>query len=577
MSDKNRWIPLVAVVLVFCLGATCLVAVVGGAAYFQTREVSQGSGFVPDGSAAKPADSSDGETEAPESLPFAPAAPGEQVLTLPGGDPPTLDPHLSGDSTSAEYVVEIYSGLVAYDRDLKLIPDLAQSWDVSADGTVYTFHLRDGAKFHNGKPVRAQDFKWSFERVCDYKTGSSTADTYMGDIVGCRDKLRGQADDVSGVKVVHDQTLEVTITAPIAYFLAKMTYPTAYVLDQENVERGGRTWTDAPNGTGPFKLDEFLFGEALVLTKNENYYRDPQPRLDRINFTLSGGSAMIRYENDELDMTPVSVNDIERVTDPANPLNADLEVSTDLSLFYIGFGLNQPPFEDPLVRQAFAMALNKEKIVSVVYKEMVPVADGIIPPNMPGYNNPDLVPLKYDPEKALELIKESTYGDVSELPEITLYTSGSGGSPARITEAIAASFLESLGVEVAIQQTDWPTFLVDMSQDENPYQMYEIGWIADYPDPQNFLGVKLHSASKQNNSQYSNPEVDALLDQADIEKDAEKRLSLYRQAEQIVVNDAPWIPLYFSQEYWLVKPRVKDFINPAMIVPKYQYVYISKE
>lgn len=578
MSDKNRWIPLVAVLLVFCLGATCLVAVIGGAVYLQKPEVVQGSpddGGLFDG-AAKPA-ASDEEAESTESLPFAPAAPGEQVLTLPGGDPPTLDPHLSGDSTSAEYVVEIYSGLVAYDRDLNLIPDIAERWDVSEDGTVYTFHLRDGVKFHNGKPVRAQDFKWSFERACDYKTGSSTADTYMGDIVGCRDKLRGEADAVSGVKVVDDLTLEVTITAPIAYFLAKMTYPTAYVLDQENVERGGRTWTDAPNGTGPFKLDEFLFGEALVLAKNENYYRDPQPRLDRINFTLSGGSAMIRYENDELDMTPVSVNDIERVTDPANPLNADLSVSTDLSLFYIGFGLNQPPFEDPLVRQAFAMALNKEKIVSVVYKEMVPVANGIIPPNMPGYSNSDLVPLEYNPEKALDLIKESTYGDVSELPEITLYTSGAGGSPARITEAIAASFLDSLGVEVAIQQTDWATFLVDMSQDENPYQMYEIGWIADYPDPQNFLGVKLHSASKQNNSQYSNPEVDALLDQADVEKDAEKRLSLYRQAEQIIINDAPWIPLYFSQEYWLVKSRVKDFVNPAMIVPKYQYVYISKE
>lgn len=578
MSDKNRWIPLVAVVLVFCLGATCLAAVVGGAMYFQSREISQGApdnGGVPDG-AAKPADS-DETAEPLDSLPFAPAAPGEQVLTLPGGDPPTLDPHLSGDSTSAEYVVEIYSGLVAYDRDLKLIPDIAESWDVSEDGTVYTFHLRDGVKFHNGKPVRAQDFKWSFERACDYKTGSSTADTYMGDIVGCRDKLRAKAEEVSGVKVIDDKTLEVTITAPIAYFLAKMTYPTAYVLDQENVERGGRTWTDAPNGTGPFKLEQFLLGESLVLTKNENYYRDPQPRLDRINFALAGGSAMIRYENDELDMTPVSVNDIERVTDPANPLNVDLSVSTDLSLFYIGFGLNQPPFEDPLVRQAFAMALNKEKIVSVVYKEMVPVANGIIPADMPGYSNPDLVPLEYNPEKARELIKESTYGDVSELPEITLYTSGTGGSPARITEAIVASFKESLGVEVAIQQTDWATFLVDMSQDENPYQMYEIGWIADYPDPQNFLGVKLHSASKQNNSQYSNPEVDALLDQADVEKDAEKRQSLYRQAEQLVINDAPWIPLYFSQEYWLVKPRVKDFVNPAMIVPKYQYVYISKE
>lgn len=582
MSKNNRWIPLIAVFLVVCLGATCLVGIVGGTTLLNRAETGVTTAGLGDNAPAAPkAGSESGSSDEMEAQPaapsFAPAAPGEQVLTLPGGDPPTLDPHLSGDATSAEYVVEIFSGLVAYDRELNLVSDIAESWDVSADGTVFTFHLRDGVKFHNGKPVRAQDFQWSLERACDFRTGSSTADTYLGDIIGCRDKLRGQADEVAGIKVIDDQTLEITIDAPKAYFLAKMTYPTAYVLDQENVERGGRTWTDNPNGTGPFALDEFLFGESLVLKKNEDYYRDPQPRLDRLNFTLTGGSAMIRYENDELDMTPVGVNDIERVTDPTNPLNADLVTASELSLFYIGFSVSQPPFDDPLVRQAFAYALNKEKIVSVVYKEMVPVAAGIVPANMPGYSNPDLVPLDFDPEKALELIAESKYGDVSEFPEITLYTSGTGGTPARITEAIIASYLDVLGVEVAIQQTDWPTFLSDLSQEENPYQMYEIGWIADYPDPQNFLGIKLHSDSRQNNSGYSNPKVDALLDEAALEQDPDQRRALYQQVEQIVINDAPWIPLYYSLEYWLVKPHVKDFVIPPMIVPKFQYAYISTE
>ncbi|MFQ5577759.1 MAG: peptide ABC transporter substrate-binding protein, partial [Anaerolineae bacterium] len=519
MADKNRWIPLLAVILVVCLGATCLVGVVGGSVLLQ-RAAPEGesSRVEPDSAAptlAAPrqeggaeSGGESGQPEAPEAPSFPPAAPGEQVLTLPGGDPPTLDPHLSGDATSAVYVVEIYSGLLAYDLELNLVPDIAEDWDVSDDGTVYTFYLRDGVQFHNGKPVRAQDFKWSFERACDFRTGSSTADTYLGDIVGCRDKLRGRADEVSGVQVIDDQTLELTIDAPKAYFLAKLTYPTAYVLDRENVERGGRTWTDQPNGTGPFVLDEFVFGESIVLKKNPNYYRDPQPQLDRVNFTLTGGSAMIRYENDELDATPVGLNDIERVTDPTNPLNADLMVSTRLSVFYLGFSVNQPPFDDPLVRQAFNYALNKEKIVSVVYKETVPTAQGIVPPGVPGYNNPDLVPIPYDPDKALELIAESKYGDVSEFPEITLFTSGVGGSPARITEAIVASYLETLGVEIAIQQTDWPTFLADITRDENPYQMYELGWIADYPDPQNFVDILFHSKSRQNHMGYSNPELD---------------------------------------------------------------------
>ncbi len=580
MSGKKRWIPLIAVLLVLCLGAVCAVSLFGGS-YILNRVGDSGATVVATAGSGQSQNSAAPNTaptaEVPPAPTFEPPAPGEQVLTIPGGDPPTLDPHLSGDATSAVYVVEIFSGLVAYDINLNLVPDIAQSWDVSDDGTVYTFHLRDGVKFHNGKPVRAQDFKWSFERACDFKTGSSTADTYMGDIVGCRDKLRGQADTVSGVKVIDDQTLQITIDAPKAYFLAKMTYPTAYVLDQENVERGGRTWTEHPNGTGPFMLDSMNFGESIVLRKNQNYYRDPKPRLDRINFSLTGGSAMIRYENNELDATPVGLADIERVTDPTNPLNAELQSGTRLSVFYIAFNVNKPPFDDPKVRQAFNLALNKEKIVSVVYKETVPIAHGIVPPGVPSYTNPDLVSLTYDPKKALQLISESSYGDVSEFPDITLYTTGAGGSPARITEALVATYKEVLGVDISIQQTDWPTFLSDITQPENPYQMYQLGWIADYPDPQNFLDLLFHTGSQQNHMGYSNPKVDALLDDAGVEQDPQKREQLYRQTEQLIINDAPWVPLYFDFEQWLVKPYVKGFAIPPMIVPKFQYMYISHE
>jgi ABC-type transport system substrate-binding protein len=268
--------------------------------------------------AATPEAAESPEDEAEEAPPPAPSADG-QVLTVPGGDPPTLDPHLSGDATSAEYVVEIFSGLVTFDRDLNIVPDLAESWEVSDDGTVYIFHLREDARFHNGKPVRAQDFKWSIERACDFRTRSITADTYLGDVIGCRDKLRGNADEVEGVQVIDDHTLEITIDQPRVYFLSKLTYPTAYVLDQENVERGGRTWTDNPNGTGPFELAEFRFGEIIALERNEDYYREPMPQRERIDFVLTGGSRMVMYEQDELDMTPVGLNDIERVTDPTNP------------------------------------------------------------------------------------------------------------------------------------------------------------------------------------------------------------------------------------------------------------------
>jgi oligopeptide transport system substrate-binding protein len=587
LSKDSRWIPLIAVVLLVCLGAICVLGVVGGTSFLGqltgTEEVtspqggarSSESGAAPQ--AATPEAAEAPEDEAKEAPPPARSADG-QVLTVPGGDPPTLDPHLSGDATSAEYVVEIFSGLVTFDRDLNIVPDLAESWEVSDDGTVYTFHLREDAHFHNGKPVRAQDFKWSIERACDFRTRSITADTYLGDIIGCRDKLRGNAEEVEGVQVIDDQTLEITIDQPRVYFLSKLTYPTAYVLDQENVERGGRTWTDNPNGTGPFKLGEFRFGEIITLERNEDYYREPMPQLERIDFILTGGSRMVMYEQGELDMTPVGLNDIERVTDPTNPLSEELESVDSMGIFYIGLNNSQPPFDDEKVRQAFNYALDRQRIIDVVYKETVPVAWGIVPPSMPNYENPDLKPLEYDPEKALELIAESKYGDVSELPDITFHVLGAGGATGRVIEAIVASYEENLGVQIDVQQTDWATFLSDLNRADNPNQMWggEAGWIADYPDPHDFLDILFRCDSTQNHTGYCNPEVDELLDQAAVENDEEKREALYRQVEQTVVEEAPWVPLFFGVDDWLIKPYVKDAYLPPMVIPKYQYYSVEQ-
>lgn len=506
------------------------------------------------------------------------AAADEQVLRVLGQDPPTLDPQLSGDSASAEYIVEIFSGLVTFDQDLKPVPDLAEWWQISEDGRVYTFHLRKDARFHDGKPVRAQDFKYSFERACDPATASFTADTYLGDIVGCRDKLAYAADEVQGVEVVDDHTLRITIDQPRVYFLSKLSFPVSFVLDQENVEGGGDTWTDQPNGTGPFKLAEIQWGERIVLERNDDYYREPKPQLERIEFELAGGSAMVRYEQGELDMIQVGMNDIERVTDPNNPLNQELRQVESLGVFYIEFNMNQPPFDDVKVRQAFNHALDRARIINVVYKKTRPVAWGIVPPSMPNYDNPDLKPLEFDPDLAQELIAESKYGDVSEFPDITFQVLGAGGATGRVIEAIVASYKDNLGVDIEVQQTDWATFLADLNRPDNTNQMWggEAGWIADYPDPHNFLDVLFRCGSNQNHSHYCNPEVDKMLDEAAREQDNAKRERIYRQVEQIIVDEAPWVPLFFEVEYWLVKPYVKNAYLPPMIMPKFQYYYLEQ-
>ena len=178
-------------------------------------------------------------------------------------DPPTLDPHLTSDTTSAGIVVEVFSGLVSLNTDLQIIPDIAENWTIE-NGTIYTFTIRDNAKFHNGNKITAQDFKWSIERAADPTTASPVADVYLNDIVGAMDLIDGKANEISGIKVIDDRTLQIIVDAPKPYFLAKLTYPTAFVLDKETVQSGGRDWwIDNPVGSGPFKLDEYKIGERI--------------------------------------------------------------------------------------------------------------------------------------------------------------------------------------------------------------------------------------------------------------------------------------------------------------------------
>jgi ABC-type oligopeptide transport system substrate-binding subunit len=260
------------------------------------------------------------------------------------------------------------------------------------------------------------------------------------------------------------------------------------------------------------------------------------------------------YENDELDVAPVGIEDLERVLDPSNPLHAELVTVPQLTVQYVAFHTRLEPFDDKNVRLAFVYATDREKLAEVMFKRSVVPAWGVMPPGLPGYN-PDVPRLAYDPEKARQFLAQSRYGGPAGLPPIVFAVSA-GGS--RVAEALAAMYADVLGVEVEIQQVEWGDFLRDINQ--GAYQMFFLGWSADYPDPQDFLDIHFHSASDGNSTGYSNSEVDALLEQARVEQDEERRFGLYRQAETIIVQDAPWIPLYHGVQYELVKPYVKGLV-----------------
>ncbi|MDQ7030351.1 MAG: peptide ABC transporter substrate-binding protein [Ardenticatenia bacterium] len=568
MNNTSRnWFWLAAGVAAACALLFLCVVVAGAAVVFFRQDAAPS--FAPGG--AQPTAVTGPQDDSP------PRGATGGVLRIPGADPPTLDPALASDATSAEYIVELFSGLVTLSPDdLSVQPDIAERWEISDDGTVYTFYLRQDVTFANGKPVTAEDFRYTIERACDPKTQSPVAHTYLGDIVGCRDKLEGQVDSVDGVRVVDDYTLEITIEAPKVYFLAKLTYPTAFVVDREAVEQGGRAWAaENPNGTGPFTLERYTFGEELILVPNERYYGEPKPALERVIYSLAGGSIMTRYETDELDVVPVGLADIERVLDPSDPLNQDLVEVETLSLGYLGLNNDQPPFDDPEVRKAFTMALDRERLARVVLRETVQPAHGILPPGLPGYN-PDVKGYEYDPQAAQEALANSSYGGPEGLPDITIHVPGRGGAPPQTVEAIVEMWRQNLGVEVAIEQTEWATFLFDINKTPNPYQIYDIGWIADYPDPQNFLEILFSCESQDNHLGYCNPDVDALLQEAAVEQDQQKRFELYSRAEALILQDAPIVPLWYGKEFWLVKPWVKNMRFPSAIVPRLKYVSVER-
>ena len=501
---------------------------------------------------------------------------GAGQLTVFGAEPPTIDPALMSDTSASEYVVELFSGLVTLNHQLQIVPDLAESWDISKDGLSYTFKLREGAKFHSGKPVTAKDFKYSWERAADPKLGSPTADTYLGDIKGVSEKLEGKATEISGVKVIDDRTLQVELVQPRFYFLAKMTYPTSFVVDKENVEAGGPTWIDKPNGTGPFRLAEWKKGERIVLERNANYYQEPA-KLTKVHFLLAGGSAMTMYENNEVDISAVGINDIERIKDSSNPLNKEFVIAPTLDIWYVGFNTEVPPFDDTRVRQAFSAAIDRDKIANVVWKGLLQRAEGVLPPGLPGYNS-GVQGIKFDPARAKRLLQESKYRGT--LPPITYTIPSSSTTISPASEALIEMIRTNLGVEVKVQQSEWAQFLGDVKRNpvqnkKNKYQMYELGWAADYPDPQDFVDILFYSKSLDNNGAYSNPQVDRLIEQARTEASPDQRFKKYQEAEQLLVNDAAVVPLYHGKHYQLVKPKVKGYKPIPMPIPQYRFISVE--
>jgi ABC-type transport system substrate-binding protein len=490
------------------------------------------------------------------------------AVFLQAGQPRTLDPALTHGGPDGP-LGHIFSGLVSLDTDLQVRPELAAGWDVGDGGTLYTFYLHRGAAFHDGRPLTAQDVIFSWERAADPQTGSDTARTYLGDIVGVREMVSGAVDHIRGVQAVDEHTLQVRIDAPKTYFLAKLTYPVAFVVDRHNV--GGEEWEHEANGSGPFRLRAWEDDAIMVLARNEAYYGEPA-QVDHVVYLLDAGLPLARYENGEIDVVGIGGSNLERARDPNSPLYSELRTGVAACINYVGFNSRQAPFDDARVRRAFSYALDEQRLVDGALGGHALQASGPLPPGMPGYR--ERAPAySFDVERARALLNEAGY-EPQQLPALTFTTAGYGDA-GTFVDAVITMWQENLGVTVQPQLLD-PFTYYDELYAGNVGHVYSSGWCADYPDPQNVLDVLFHSDSRQNVGRFSDPQIDALLEQARTEPDAAQRLELYAGIEEKVIEAAPAAFVSHSLSAVLVKPALEGYELTPIGVPQWHRVGLER-
>jgi len=486
--------------------------------------------------------------------------------------PDTLDPQDS--STANEIAIEIlnYEGLTKFDKDLKTVPAAAEKWDVSEDGTEFTFHLRDGLKYSDGSPLKAQDFVDAVRRSLDPR-GT------IGDYQGTFFMIKG-ADAILNTEVptdeaklpdlfkqlsataVDDKTIKFELTQPTPYFPTLVAIWVAYPAKQELVDKGGDTWyEDAANhiGNGPFFITKLDKGSNLIEFKaNENYWAG-RPKLAGVQFKYIGdlGVALQAYKSDEVDMIAPDPNDVPTI-------RADAALSKEfiepLGACTEAYELNntKPPFDNKKVRQAFATGFDRVSYIRDGLKDTSAKTLTWIPPGYPGYDK-DEKRWDYDPQKAQQLLADAGFPNGQGLPEVKIsYNSDTPANQARI-EYIIQMYKQSLAITLVPDPVEGKT-LNNLRKDVKtaPQMVSGGGWCADYPDQQDWLSIFWHSRSQfSKNIGYKNSEVDKLIDQADVEIDPDKRAKLYDQAQKLVVDDVPYIIRSTSKAFFLIKPYVK--------------------
>ncbi len=496
-------------------------------------------------------------SEAQPSCVRTPVRGGEFHLMLQS--PGTLDPPRVDDVYESCISNQIFDGLLDLDPDLHPIPSIAKEWTVSRDGREYVFSLRDDVRFHNGRPVTAEDIAYSLARIVDPRLGDqSIAGEFLRKIEGVDAYAAGKARVISGIRVLDDSRVAITLTSPYASFLSVLAMDQTKVVPREEVERRGKDFARHPVGTGPFLLreDADLRGDAqVILDANEDYFRG-RPHLDRVVFHVTTDYNTDRTAdellNGRLTFSIVPTDKFQRVSSDAR---FRMHRRTELSFAFLGLNMARPPFDDPRVRRAFAHAIDLKRVVEVDAVGRV-VAAGILPPGIFGYS-PEPKGKAYDLDASRRLLAEAGYPDGRGLPRI-VYWQTSRGEAGKRADAVMRTNFESAGFSVEFRHVSWDEF--DAKLMAHDMQAFGLSWIADLPDPDSILASLFTSHGTFNFFEYENAAVDSLLTAGTGLRASNNRAELYRRAERFVLEDVAVIPLYHIANNYAVRSDVEGLV-----------------
>lgn len=494
----------------------------------------------------------------------------EQVLNLAiGSEPPTIDPALATDSTSGAIIKNVFEGLTAMDNAGEVLPGAAESWEVSEDGLTYTFKLREGNTWSNGDPVTASDFEYAWKRVLNPETASQYA-SILYVVAGAEAYNSGEGEaDAVGVTAVDDSTLEVTLANPTTYFLELTAFYTYMPVHQATVEADADWALDASDAyvtNGPFSLQEWAHSSHYVLVKNDSYWDVDNVSLDTVNVQIieAESTANAEFQAGGIDYlgSPYSTVSLDAID--LYRANEELNVAPYAAIYWYKLNTTDEVMSNVNIRKALALAVDRQALVDNITKGGQLPAMGYVPPTSAGFEEDRGYFADADYDAAKEYLatglEELGMSDPSELTiNISINTSEAHST---IAQFIQEGWAQNLGINAEIDNTEWQVYLERL--DVLDFQVARMGWIADFNDASTFLDMYRTADAGNNDTGWENEEYKALIDQAAAEQDVDVRTDLLLQAEAIMIEEMPVIPLYYYTNLYVVHDHVENMLPDAL-------------